>query len=73
LLRRTRPDAAAQVRERDERRADYLLKTFNRRICDLCDYDMALNSFLLGEETCAELVLAAARSKERFLRLDEDA
>ncbi len=71
LLRRTRPDAAAQVRERDERRADYLLKTFNRRIGDLCDYDMALNSFLLGEETCAELVLTAARSKERFLRHED--
>jgi cytidylate kinase len=73
LLRRTRQDAAATVRERDERRADYLLKTFNRRIGDLYDYDMVLNSFLLGEETCAELVLDAARSKERSLQPDEDA
>jgi Cytidylate kinase-like family len=73
LLRRTRQEAAGQVRERDERRADYILKTFNRRIGDLCDYDMALNSYLLGEETCAELVLAATRSKERVLQLDEGA
>jgi hypothetical protein len=34
---------------------------------------MALNSYLLGEETCAELVLAAIRSKERVLQPDEGA
>ena len=72
LLRRTREEAAVQVRERDERRAEFLIKTFNHRVGDLYDFDIVLNSFLLGEETCADLVLAAIHGKERILGPKED-
>jgi hypothetical protein len=66
-LRLPREEAAEQVRDRDEKRADFLIKSFNRRATDLADYDLVLNSFLLGEELCAELVVTAARGKERLL------
>lgn len=72
-LRRTREEAAEQVSELDDQRAEFLLKTFNRRAgSDLCDYDLVLNSFLLGEEICADLVQAAVRSKEKLLQSDDD-
>jgi hypothetical protein len=67
LLRRTREDAAVQVRERDERRAEFLMKFFKRRAGEICDFDLALNSFLLGEESCAELAVAAVHGKQRVL------
>jgi len=72
LLRRTRDEAAEQVRDRDEQRAEFLVKTYNRRTGDLHDYHMVLNSFLLGEETCADLVLLAIRARERLLNKSED-
>lgn len=73
LLRRTREEAAEQVRERDEQRAAYLVKTFNRRAGELYDYDLVLNSYLLGEEVCAEVLLTAIRGKSRaFLPHEED-
>ncbi len=72
LLRRTRDEAAEQVHLRDEQRAELVLKTFNRHAGDMYDYDLMLNSFLLGEEICTELVTTAVRGKERMLRRDED-
>jgi hypothetical protein len=71
-LRLPREEAAVQVRERDDKRAEFLLHSFNRRVGDQQDYDLVLNSFLLGEELCAELVLAAVHGKERLLNPDED-
>lgn len=64
-LRHTRETAASYVRDRDEQRAEFLMKTFNRRSSDLHDYDMVLNSYLLGEEICADLMLTAIRGKEK--------
>jgi cytidylate kinase len=66
-LRLTRDAAADQVRQRDEQRVEFLVKHFRRRYSDLHDYDLVLNSRLLGEELSAELIAAAIRGKERLL------
>ena len=71
-LRLTHEDAAAQVRDRDEKRAEFLLKYFNRRSGDMYDHDLILNSFLLGEEICTDLIAGAVRGKEELLNPDED-
>jgi cytidylate kinase len=69
-LRLTREQAAEQVRTRDERRAEFLLKHFGRRQTDLYDFDLVLNSGLLGEETCADVILAALNGKQDALEGD---
>lgn len=70
-LRLTREDAAAQVHERDEKRAEFLFNTFDRRPGDSNDYDMILNSHLLGEEICADLIYTAVNGKQRLLHVEE--
>lgn len=72
LLRLTEPEAAEQVRLRDERRAEYLADHLHCRADDSHHYDLLLNSSLLGEELCAELIAQAARAK-RLLREPEEA
>jgi hypothetical protein len=67
LLRLTREQAAEQVRQRDERRAEFLLRYFGRRTADPYDFDLVINSGLLGEETCADAVLAALNGKQDAL------
>ena len=62
-LRLTLDEAAEQVRLRDQRRADFLKTHFHRDPADLYQYDLLLNSSLLGEERCAELIAQAARAK----------
>jgi len=69
-LRLTREQAAEQVRTRDERRAEFHLKHFGRRNTDLYDFDLVLNSGLLGEETCADVILAALNGKQDALEGD---
>lgn len=54
-------EAADRVRTKDERRAEFLTTHFKRSPADAQQYDMILNSSLLGEEACAELVACAAR------------
>jgi cytidylate kinase len=71
-LRLTPEDAALQVRDRDEKRTEFLLKYFNRRSADLYDYDLILNSFLLGEDICTDLIAGAVRAKEDLLNPDDD-
>lgn len=63
LLRQTREEAEAEVRTRDHRRADFLATHFHRKPNDVHVYDMILNTSLLGEERCAELIAAAAKAK----------
>jgi cytidylate kinase len=72
VLRHTREEAADHVREMDEQRAGYLVNSFNRRAGDLYDYDLLVNSYLLGEEACAELICTAVRAKERLLFPDKE-
>jgi cytidylate kinase len=62
-LRLTVEEAAAQVRERDERRESFIATHFHRQPGDLYQYDLLLNSSLLGEELCADLIVQAARAK----------
>jgi cytidylate kinase len=62
-LRLTDEDAAARVRLRDERREEFLAAHFRRQPADLYQYDLVLNSSLLGEDLCAELIAQAARAR----------
>ncbi len=56
-------EAAAQVRQRDARRAQYWQSNFRCDVTDVYQYDLLLNSTHLGEELCAELLARAARAK----------
>ena len=62
-LRLTDEEAAEQVRQRDQGRSDFLGTHFRRKPSDVHAYDMVLNSSLLGEDRCADLIAAGARAK----------
>jgi cytidylate kinase len=62
-LRMTQEEALEQVRSRDNLRAEFLAKHFHHDVSDLAKYDLVVNSRLLGEEICAELIIQAARAK----------
>jgi len=62
-LRLTVEQAAEQVRLRDSRRAEFLKTHFRREPNDIYQYDLLLNSSLLGEELSVELIAQAARAK----------
>jgi cytidylate kinase len=66
-LRLTTAEAAEKVRLRDERRAEFVTRHFRISPADVHQYDLVLNSSLLGEESCAELLAQAARLRwEQF-------
>jgi len=62
-LRLSREAAALHVQERDEQRSEFIVTHFHRQPSDIYQYDLVLNSSLLGEELCAELIAQAARAK----------
>jgi cytidylate kinase len=62
-LRLTDDEAAEHVRRLDQRRTEFVRTHFHRDPADVHQYDLVLNSSLLGEERCAELIVHAARSK----------
>jgi cytidylate kinase len=62
-LRLTLEEAAEKVRLRDQRRAEFVATHFHRRPEEIHQYDLVLNSSLLGEEICAELITQAARAR----------
>ena len=62
-LRLTSEAAAEQVRLRDSRRAEFITTHFHRQPGDIYQYDLILNSTLLGEDRCADLIVQAARAK----------
>ena len=62
-LRLTEEEAADQVRKRDHRRTDFLATHFHRKPNDVHLYDMVLNTSMLGEERCADVIAAAAKAK----------
>jgi cytidylate kinase len=62
-LRLSGQEAAEQVRVRDQRRAQFIATHFHREPADCYQYDLLLNSSLLGEDLCAELIAQAARAK----------
>lgn len=59
-LRMSSAEAAERVRQRDERRAEFVQRHFRRTPADVHQYDLVLNSSLLGEDGCAELISRAA-------------
>ncbi len=59
-LRLSSEEAAERVRQRDERRAEFVRKHFHRSPTDVHQYDLILNSSLLGEDGCADLIARAA-------------
>jgi cytidylate kinase len=62
-MRLSLEEAAERVRVRDERRAEFLMTWFHREPGEMHQYDLLLNSSLLGEELCAELIVHAVRSR----------
>ncbi len=62
-LRLTQEEAAEQVALRDRRRAEFIGGCFRREPGDIYQYDLLLNSGLLGEERCADLIAHAAGAK----------
>ena len=71
-LRLTEEEAADQVRRSDHRRADFMNTHFHRRPSDPHQYDLVLNTSLLGEEACVDLILQAAKSKANAIREPND-
>ncbi|MFO0964217.1 MAG: cytidylate kinase-like family protein [Gemmataceae bacterium] len=66
-LRLTPEEAAEQVRKRDGRRAEFLTTHFHHQPGDLYQYDMVLNTSLLGEDACADIIVQAAKVKAAAL------
>lgn len=73
-LRLTKEEAAAEVRARDERRAQFLMTTLGRNPADATGYDMIVNADRLGVEGTAQFIGWAIRTKQMFaeLRAAED-
>ena len=62
-LRLTIEEATERVRMRDERRIEFVVNNLHRDPNDVHQYDVILNSSLLGEDVCAELIAQAARAR----------
>jgi cytidylate kinase len=62
-LRLTLEEATERVHIRDARRAEFLTTHFHRQPAEPHQYDLLLNSSLLGEEACADLITHAGRAK----------
>jgi cytidylate kinase len=68
-MRLTEGEAAEHVQVRDARRADFIETHFHRRPSDVHQYDLVLNTSLLGEDLCADLIAQAARAKQAALEV----
>lgn len=66
--RLTEASAAEQVEMRDSRRAEFISTHFHRQPNDVHLYDLVLNTSLLGEDLCADLIVRAAQAKLEALR-----
>jgi cytidylate kinase len=64
-LRLSEEEAAEYVRKRDAGRAEFLTTHFHRNPDDMHQYDLLLNTSLLGEELSAELIFQAALAKKQ--------
>jgi len=62
-LRLTAEEAAERVRMRDERRAEFVETHFHRQPGDVYQYDLLLNSGVLGEDVCADLIARATEAR----------
>ncbi|MDY3554123.1 cytidylate kinase-like family protein [Gemmata sp. JC717] len=70
-LRLTRPEAAEEVRARDERRALFLDRTLARDPADPTAYDAVVNAERLGVEGAAQFIGWAVRTKQMFAEIAE--
>jgi len=61
-LRLSEEEAAERVRTRDERRKEFIQTNFQVQPEDVHQYDLLLNSSLLGEVLCVELLVQAAQA-----------
>ncbi len=71
-LRLTEEEAADQVRKRDSRRAEFISTHFHRKPSDVHQFDMVLNSSLLGEERCTDIIVQAAKAKAAGMAVELD-
>jgi cytidylate kinase len=71
-LRLPAKEAAEMVRVRDGRRVEFLQTHFHRHGGDVHQYDMLLNTSLLGEDVCAELIVTAAEARSAQLAAEEN-
>lgn len=62
-------EATERVRLNDERRREFVANNFHCDPNDVHNYDLVLNSSLLGEDVCAELIVQAARARAAQLAL----
>jgi hypothetical protein len=62
-LRLAPEEASEQVELRDRRRNAFVSTYFRSQPAEPHQFDLTLNSSLLGEEACAELIASAARAK----------
>jgi hypothetical protein len=70
-LRLSRPEAAAEVEARDERRAKFLSRTLGKDANDPTGYDVVVNAGRLGVEATAQFIGWAVRTKQMFAELRE--
>jgi cytidylate kinase len=66
-MRLTQEEAAERVDSRDRLRNEFVATYFHRHPGDVQQYDLVLNTSLLGEDVCAELIAQAARAREAQL------
>ena len=62
-MRLTQEEAAERVDSRDRMRNEFVATHFHRHPGDVHQYDLVLNTSLLGEDACAELIAQAARAR----------
>jgi len=63
LERLTLDEAAIQVEARDRKRGQFVETHFHRKPADIHQYDLLVNSSLLGEDLSAQLIIRAAKAK----------
>ena len=68
-MRLTHPEAAEEVRARDEQRARFLDRTLVFDPADLTAYDVVVNSDRLGVEGAAQFIGWAVRTKQMFVEI----
>jgi cytidylate kinase len=68
IERLTPQEAERYMRETDEQRKRFVRDYFHRNNEDVHEYDLVLDSSALGEECCADLVVAALHGKEALAR-----
>lgn len=72
-FRLTREEATAEVRARDEKRAQFLTRTLYRDPAELYAYDVVVNSARLGLEGAAQFLGWALRTKQLMAELSDQA